>query len=32
LKLTRRGVSAVKDVLEGSISGQVKQLVKQCMN
>lgn len=32
LKLTRRGVSAVKDVLEGSIPGQVKQLVKQCMN
>ena len=32
LKLTRQGVSAVKDVLEGSIPGQVKQLVKQCMN
>lgn len=32
LELTRQGVRAVKDVLEEEVKGQVKELVKQCMN
>ncbi len=32
LKMTRQGVRAVKDALEESVVGQVKQLVKQCMS